>query len=323
MLFIRYVDCISQKNLLITDKVYKLEDEPEEAEVIAEMGPAAFMNDVSPNARREEIIKRVQKGMQSSIVQIIDISAVFDGKKKIEHVFTGAFANSFVDLKSQAALFYKGIEQINAVFNITKSSTVPLNFQEALCLHHLNVQYEADVKIGKTDNIHFKGFGERSYKYTEKLRNDPLGKQCLQETSKHNFYQKNCYQMIIKAQAPDYFKGLMTHNVNPGLEKYVTELILDTYRNTFKKWYNIEDQSYLSRTNQEGIEIVVKADYYANHIDYKFTNTYGGALRLLNIEGLPYYPYAMAIYAPLTSWERTRNWFTDNQNLREYLFGIF
>ena len=308
---------------LIIDTIYKLEDESEE--VIDEMGPAEVMNDLTPNskARREEIVKRLQKGMLSPKVQVIDISAVFDGHKKIEHLFTGAFANSLVDLKSQGALFYKNNhEQMNAVFKITKPSTVPLNFQEALN-HEIKVIYEADFKYGTSDKIHFQGSGERSEAYTDQLRNDPLGKQCLQETSKNNFYQKDCYQMIIKAQAPDHFKGKLTYDSSDNEERLMLQTLIDTYHTMYQSWYNIEAYEELSRFKAGGVfEIEAKAEYYDNLINYKFANKYG-ALRLLNVDLEPYYPYAMAIYAPLTNWERSRNWFTDNQNLREYQFDFF
>lgn len=272
------------------------------------------MNDVTPNsvARREELVKKVASGIESAKVQLVDISAVFDGKQKVEYVFTAATANSFVDNKYQAAVFFHGYEQINAVFKMIKPKIAPMNFEEAL-KNKIKVVYEADLKYGNSENIQLQGFSERTEKYTEMLLNDPLAKQCQKETSKHNFYQNDCYKMIMKAHAPDYFKGTVTY-------KDLTPAAFNTTYQTyefFKQMYSLEHEEDVLKTIDDGkLDIEIQAYYYDNYINYEFTTNHG-LLRLNNVEGMDYYPYAMAVYAPTTSWERSRNWFTGYQNLRK------
>ena len=283
------------------------------------MGPATITSDVSPNSevRRKELVKRVASGIDSAKVRVIDVSAVFDGQEKTEFVFTAALANSVVDNKVQAAVFAKAIDQINAVFKLTKPKIAPLNFEEAL-KNEIKVLYEADFKFGNSENIHFKGFGERSEQYTEQLKKDPLAKQCLQETSQNNFYQKDCYKMIIKAHAPDHFKASFTYNhLNLAYLK-TFEKIKNLY-NHFTTW---EEQEDLPSIVDDGkFDIEAQAFYYDNLINYKFSTKYG-VFNMKNAEGRSYYPYAMAIYAPITNWERSYNWFTGYQHMREYCLII-
>ncbi|XP_022835071.1 vitellogenin-like [Spodoptera litura] len=277
-----------------------------------ELKPAGHFTSLagdSPN-RRKKLADQVASKIKSAKVQIIDFSAVFDGHDKKEFLFTAALASSPVDKKSQFIVYAKGTEQINAVFKIVKPKVIPINFERAL-ENDIKVQYEADFKYGNSENIIFKGIGERSKEYTERLSNDPLAKKCLQETSNKNFYQKDCHKMIIKAHAPDYFKGTVTYkDVNPVL-------LNATYRiyNIFKHFTTWEEDEDLLKATEDGkVEIEAQAFYYDNYINYKFNTKYG-EFRMNNVEGRSYYPYAMAIYTPITNWERSYNWFTGYQYL--------
>ncbi|CAH1643964.1 unnamed protein product [Spodoptera littoralis] len=273
-----------------------------------EIGPADQLLDIAPNSahRRKQLADRVASEIEYAKVRIVDISAVFEGQDKKEFVFTAALANSAADNKVQAIVFASGDEQINAVFKVVKPKVVPLNFEKAL-KNEIKVEYEADFKYGDSENIIFKGYGQRSKEYTERLSNDPLAKQCLQE----NFYQRNCYKMIIKAHAPDYFKGTVTYkDVNPVLLN-ATYKIYNIFKH-FTTWE--EDEDLLKATEDGKVEIEAKAFYYDNYINYKFNTKYG-EFRMNNVEGRSYYPYAMAIYTPITHWERSYNWFTGYQHL--------
>ncbi|XP_075987438.1 vitellogenin-like [Anticarsia gemmatalis] len=277
-----------------------------------EMGPAVENNDVQTTneGRCEKLGKKIAAGIKSANVQAVDISAVFDGQDKTEFVFTAAYANSFVDPKVQAGFFYKGKEQINGVFRITKPKIVPLNFEEAL-KNDIKVKYEADIKFGSELNVHYEGFGERSEEYTEQLKNDPRGEHCLKDVSNHNLYQQDCYKMVIRAHAPDTFKGKMTYTDLTPSNFDVTFWIYEL----FKQYYSWEEEENPLKTAAEGtIEIEAKAFYYEAYLNYQFITKYG-VLNLKNVEGMYYYPYAMAAYAPITPWERSRNWFTGYQNL--------
>ncbi|KAJ8707493.1 hypothetical protein PYW08_010745 [Mythimna loreyi] len=279
-----------------------------------ELGPAAVINDVTVNSevRRKELVKRVAAGIESAKVRVVDISVVFDGELRKEFVLTGALASSVVDNKVQAVVFTKGGEQINAVFKITKSKIAPLNFEEAL-KNPIKVLYEADFRLGDIETIHIKGFGERSEEYTEKLKNDPLGKKCLEETSKNNFYQKDCYKMIIKAHAPDFFKATITSkdlnstdlnvpNSLEGLANYF--VVLERHENAIPKM----------KAKDETIEFIAQALYYDNQINYKIGTKYG-FYRKSSTEAVALYPYVMVNYAPIYSWERYYNYFTGDQYL--------
>ncbi|XP_026731130.1 vitellogenin-like [Trichoplusia ni] len=280
--------------------------------VSGDLGPASVTADVAANsaARREQFAKRVSSGIESANVQLVDFSVAFDGQEKVDFVFTGAYANSFVDNKSQGIVFLRGTEQLNAVFKMTKPKIVPLNFEEAL-KNPIKSTYEADIKFANDDNIKIVGTGERSEEYTQKLRNSPLAKQCLEDSSNGNLYQKDCYNVIIQAHAPDFFKSVVTYkNVSPAF----LNLTYETYK-TLKELYSWEEDEDFVNTIQDGtIEIESQAFYFDKYFNYKFTSKYG-VLKLDNIEGMYYYPYAMAFYAPISNWERSRNWFTDEQTL--------
>ncbi|CAH1643963.1 unnamed protein product [Spodoptera littoralis] len=275
-----------------------------------EMEPAKTMENITLPDRYEEIVKRAAAGIESTAkIQFLDISVEFEGKKKREFVFTSAVANSFAEKKVHAAWFLNAYDQINGVFRMIEPQIAPLNFEEAL-KNKFKVKYEADIKFGKYDNIHFKGFEERSKKYTEQLRKDPLGKQCLEETKRDNIYLKDCHKMIIKAHAPDYFKGTLSYKALPA--DWNNWNVLYEY---FKDLYNWDVQVDKTRAiNNNTLEIVSEAFYYDNYVNYEFASKYG-VVQLNNVEILPYYQYAMANYAPISAWERSRNWFTDYQHL--------
>lgn len=283
------------------------------------MGPASLVKDVSANsaARREEFVKRSAAGIESAQVQVMDVSAVFDGEKKVEYVFTAAIAESFVDNKVQAVFFFNGWDQINAVFKMVKPKVVPLNFEKAL-KNKNKVTFEAELKYGSYDSVSFKGFGERTEKYTEMLLKDPLTKQCLEETSKDNFYQMGCYKMIIKAHAPDYYKATVSYK---DLSPAYLEASSAAYE-FFKKIYNWEQEDDFTKTLPDGtFEIESKTFYYEDYANYVLKSKYG-VFRLDKVEFMHYWQYADAFYAPITDWERSRNWFTGYQHLRKYFHHL-
>ncbi|CAD0206287.1 unnamed protein product [Chrysodeixis includens] len=280
-------------------------------EQTGEMGPASLMEDVSKDGgdRREAMRNRVAAGIKSAEVTVLDMSAVFNGKQKKEYLLTAALGNSLVDKKMQAMLFYKGEQQINAVFKMDKPDIHILNFKEALN-NDFKITYEGDIKFGNSENIQMKGFGERSDAYTKMLSYDPMAKRCLEETDKENFHQMDCYKMIIKAHAPDYFKATVTYK---DLSPIALNLSNDIYE-LLKHMYVWEKEENILKTAEDGkIDIEAQLFYYDNYMTYKSVSKYG--VSNLNIEGMQYYPYAMAFYEPLNSWERTRNWFTGYQNL--------
>ncbi|CAH0697616.1 unnamed protein product [Spodoptera exigua] len=294
-------------NILSRGSQYSLEGTNEE------MQPAKTMEKITVPERYDEICRRAVEGIESTAkVELVDVSVEFEGKKKREYIFTSAIAKGYAENKIQGALFINADEQINAVFRVVEPQIVPLNFEEAL-KNKFKVKYEADFKFGKADNIHFKGFEERSKIYTEQLRNDPLGKQCLEETKRENIYLKDCHKMIIKAYAPDYAKGTFSYKELPAdWNKWNVTYNLYKYFKNLYKWDEQVDQ--FKTTNDNTLEIVSQAFYYDNFINYQFASKYG-MVQLNNVEILPYYPYAVANYAPLTAWERSRNWFTDYQHL--------
>lgn len=281
-------------------------------------GPASVVEKevlVNSEARREEIVKRAASGIESAEVQLYDFSAAFNGKQKIRvSVFTAAIADSFVDNKVQGAFLFNGCEQINAVFKVVRPKIAPLNFEQAL-KNKIKVTYEADLKFGNSDNVHIQGLGERSEKYTEQLSNDPLAKQCLQETSKDNSYQKDCFKMIVKAHAPDYFNFNVSYK---DLKAVDLNEISNTY-GIFKNIFSWDQEEDVSKTIDDGkMEVVVQSFYYDNYENYEFASKYG-VLRLNNVKGLGYYPYAMAVYGPITKWERAYNYYYGYQYMREFV----
>ncbi|CAH0697615.1 unnamed protein product [Spodoptera exigua] len=272
--------------------------------VSGEFGPAAIFEDVSAKARREEIVKRAAKGIESAEVQLYDLSTVFDGEHKVEFVFTAAIAESFVDNKSQGVFLINALKQLNFVYKQVKPKIVPLNFEQAL-KNKIEVSYEADLKIGSSENYHIQGKGVRSEKYTELLSKDPLAKQCLEETSEGNTYQKDCYKLIMKAHAPDYFKFNVTLE---DLGNVFLDMSYGTYE-LFKQFYSWEQEvDTLKKTNAGVMELEVQAFYYDNYVNYELTSQFG-VIAFKNVKGLGYYPYAMAYYAPTTDWERAYNYY--------------
>uniref|UniRef100_A0A2A4JFI3 Vitellogenin domain-containing protein n=1 Tax=Heliothis virescens TaxID=7102 RepID=A0A2A4JFI3_HELVI len=281
--------------------------------VEGKLGAASIPSDISANSakRRQELSDRVASGIDAAKVRLLDISTVFDGQEKVEFLLTAAWANSVSDSKFQAAVFaLAGSEQVNAVLKVKEPQIAALNFEEAI-KNEIRVQYEADFKFGTSDNINIKGIGERSEKYTERLKKDPLAKQCLEDSSKNNFYQKSCYKLIIKAHAPDYFKATVTYKELDPVLLQAADGIYDLYKH-FTTWE--EEEDYTKTLKDGTIELEAQAYYYDNYIDYKFNTKYG-AFYINHAEGQSHYPYTIAIYLPTTKWERSYNWFTGYQTM--------
>ncbi|CAH0697613.1 unnamed protein product [Spodoptera exigua] len=282
------------------------------------MEPAAVMNDISANseARREEMVKRAATGIESAQVEIYDFSVVFNETQKVEYVFTAAVADSFVDVKYQAVFFFNfkplGLEQINAVYKEIKplsNQISVLNFEQAL-KNKVEVTAEMDIKYGNSDNIQVQGYGERSKKYTELLKKDPLAKRCLHEISKDNFYQMDCYKMIIKANAPDYFKFVASYKDFKQEYWNTTNAAYEM----LKEFYSWEHENVQKAVDDGKMEIEVQAYYYDNYINYEFATKYG-VFQLKNVQALEYFPYSMAYYAPITDWERAYNVYYGYQHM--------
>nr|ABQ23674.1 very high density lipoprotein [Helicoverpa zea] len=278
-----------------------------------ELAPAALFKDVSANsqARREEIVKRAATGIESAQVELYDFSAVFEGKKKVEYVLTAAIADSFVDNKFQGVFFLSSWqEQINAVFKVVKPKIAPLNFKEAL-KNQIKVTYDLDLKVGNQKNIHLQGYSERSETYTEQLQNDPSAQKCLEETNENNTFQRDCYKLIVKAHAPDFFKASVTYEdkeLTPVALKSITE-----YYDIFKSRNSYTEEEDVLRTIENGkLEIEAQFFYEENYANYEFASQYG-VLRLNNVEGVAYYPFGFAVYAPITAVERSYNYYYGEQ----------
>ncbi|CAB3258668.1 unnamed protein product [Arctia plantaginis] len=280
-----------------------------------EMGLASPTKHVEPHsvARREEITKKVASDIDSATVQLLDFSAEFDGPKKTVFVFTGAYAYSNVDSKFQTALFAHSTEQINAVFrvNIKNPKIHTLNFEEAL-KNEVKLVYDANIKYQNSD-ILLQGYGERSREYTKMLKNDPMAKKCLAEISQNNFFQNYCYNVTLKAYAPDFFTATVTFkDVDPNLLS-LTEY---TYNGYIKPAFNLEEErSSLDKTSDDTIYIETKAFYYDNYISYKLTNTHG-SISLENLEITWDLPYIMSTYAPIYLLEDSTDSSTGYENLR-------
>uniref|UniRef100_A0A2A4IZG8 Vitellogenin domain-containing protein n=1 Tax=Heliothis virescens TaxID=7102 RepID=A0A2A4IZG8_HELVI len=289
---------------LFTDTLYNQKQS-------GELAPAAIFKDVSANSegRREEIVKRAASGIESAQVELYDFSAVFEGKKKAEYVLTAAIADSYVDNKLQGVFFFHGWgEQLNAAFKVIQPKIAPLNFKEAL-KNQIKVTYDLDVKFGNQENIHLQGYSERSETYTEQLENDPSAKKCLEETNENNTFQSDCYKLIVKAHAPDFFKASVTYkDLTHDAMKSITE-----YYDIFKSRNSYTEEEDVLKTIENGkLEIEAQFFYEENYANYEFTSQYG-VLRLNNVEGVAYYPFGFAVYAPITAVERSYNYYYGEQ----------
>lgn len=262
--------------------------------------------------RREEITKKVSTGMDSATVQLLDFSAEFNGPKKAVFIFTGAYAYSSVDPKIQVALFAHSTEQINAVFKINFKTLHTLNFNEAL-KNKVVLDYDANIKYQNAD-ILLMGSGERSEEYTEQLKNEPMAKKCLEDIAKNNFFQNYCYNVTLKAYAPDYFKATLTFK---EVDPYLFSLAEYTYNEYIKRSIGLEkERNSLNETNDDRIDIEAQMFYYENYMSFTLTTNYG-SFRSENLEITWDYPYVMSTYAPIYLLEGSIDSYIGYENLRK------
>ncbi|KAJ8705339.1 hypothetical protein PYW07_011166 [Mythimna separata] len=280
-----------------------------------ELGQADNRNDVTPNSgvRREEMVKRVASGINNAKVQVVDVSATFEGPLKQEYVMTAAIANSPVDRKIQYVLFAGrnsvklGNEQINAVVKVTKPEISTLNFLEAL-QKDMKMTYEADIKFGQNGNIHIQGNTERSQKFTEYLKNHPLAKLVQQDIANGNLYQATSLKMLIMAHTPDNFKASVTYkNMSPMYMYWaaqVNQILKQLSWNT--------EVNPLKRVADGKLQLEVETFYGENTLRFEMTSPSG----LVRVENLPIpmiTPYIVSVYTPFSTVERIVNYLTSYQ----------
>nr|AXY55008.1 vitellogenin [Maruca vitrata] len=277
---------------------------------------ASNVADVTPNsdARRQEMVKRVGAGINSARVQVLDMSATLEGQQKHEFVITAAMGASKVDNKIQYAFFAGGNSallsgaQVNGVLSVNKPVVTSLNFLEAL-QKEMKMNFEADIKYGQKGHIHMNGQTERSQKYAEQLMSLPEAKECALEIERNNFYQPACYEMIVKAHAPDYLKASINYEeLSPALRKWVYKTI--TMAQFLGYWYT--DVNSMKITPQGKFEIESQLSYLENSMSLSLGSIYGD-LRFNNVPIPKVTPYALAIYSPISSQERVFNYFTSEQ----------
>ncbi|CAH2099264.1 unnamed protein product [Euphydryas editha] len=278
---------------------------------------AQQITDVSPNSpsRREELVKRVTSGIKSAKAQVVDLSAQFESSDKLEYVLTFALGRSEVDPKMRFEFFagrnsdQNGPYQANGVGVITKPLSIsPMNFQEAFN-NNLKLDFEIDIRNSNKENVHIKGTAERTKKYADDLQNHPLGKECKQEMTKGNNYQRNCHRAIIMAHAPDNF-----------IVSVAYKDIAPMTKNFFYQLYRIIEgltvwQSEINpqNVNSDGkIDLNIDASYLRNTMNLAL-QTRLGEMRLRNIPISEAAAPSVAIYWPIMSYERILNHYSQHQ----------
>lgn len=283
---------------------------------------ATNIEEVAPNSesRRRDMVKRVAAGIKSAKVKVLDVSTTFEGPQKHEYVITAAFADSPVDSKIQYAVFagrnsaQLGNSQVNGVATVHKPAVTALNFLEAL-KKEIKLTYEADIKFGQNGNIHVQGQSERSKKYTEQLKEHPLGKKCAQEMEKKNNYLDACHKMIVMAHAPDYSKTLVTYkDMSVTAKNYFYRAF--KIAEHFGYWYS--DFNQLKTTQEGKLEVESQIRYLDNLMNLVVNSRYGEA-RFTNVPIPKMTAGAFALYSPFQPHERVQNYFKRHLYQRGYL----
>lgn len=282
------------------------------------------MSDVTPNSetRRQEFVRRAAAGMRNSRVEVADVSAVFEGPQKVEYIMTAALGHSNVDPKIQYLIYAgfntpQGNSQYNAAGTINTPEITTMNFQKAL-QKDLKSSISFDIKYGKGGNsrIQIQGEAQRSPKYTEHLQNMPQGKQCTQDISGNNYYQYACYNMIVKAHAPDNFKATVNYK---NVEQQTKNATYHIYQMIKNLGYWNSDVNPLKTTPEGKIEISANAEYIQGHyMDLALTSKYGH-MEIKDVQIPKWTVRAMSFYNPLKPWERINNYYTHQQYKRKWL----
>lgn len=275
---------------------------------------------MTPNsgARREQLVKQVSSGIINAQVQVVDVSATFEGSLKQEYVLTAAIANSPIDAKIQSALFVgrnsakQGNEQINAVFKVNRPEISAMNFLELL-KKDIRMTYEVDVKFGQNGNIHIQGNTDRTKWFTEQLQNLPLAKQAQQEIANGNLYQYASLEMLMWASAPNSLKSSVTYkNLNP------------VFMNTTYQVYQILKQlnwntevNPMKRLGDGKLQVEMETSYIDNILRFEMTSPYE-LVRVNNIPIPEFTPYLVSTYWPFSWNQRIMNYMTNYQYQRKY-----
>lgn len=292
-----------------------------------ELGQPQKEEDVKPNSssRREAMVKRVSAGINTAKVEIVDLSAEFEGQQKQEYVITAAFAASPVDRKVQGALFLginsaqHGHEQITAVGKLNKPEISPVNFLEAL-KKNMKSTYEAEVKYTENGFIQIKGGSERSQKYAEHLKQHPWAKQCSQENANDDksVPAEACQKMLVKAHAPDMFKVSVSYkNLPPWQMNYTAEGL-----RILKNLNGYIDVNTMKRVAEGQLEMEAEASYIDNSVRVQVASS-RGSLRLDNVPIPKYSPYwtsTYSVFGTMKGFERLGNYASNYQYQRKYLY---
>ncbi|XP_023941468.1 vitellogenin [Bicyclus anynana] len=277
---------------------------------------ASEMSDVTPNspARREELIKRVTLGINAARATVLDLSAKFDTPQKQEYVLTAAVGDSHVDPKVQFALFAARNSdqpnQFNAVSTLKKPASISLmNFQEAL-QKELKMEFEADIRYNKKENIHIQGTTERTQKYVEELQKQPWAIECVQEIARGNYYQRACHQAILMAHAPDNFKfGVFFKDVNPAVNYAGYEVF--KIAESLGLW---KLEAVPNKMPREGkLDINVDLQYWTNTLNLALSHSFYGRMDIKNVPIPKVTPVALSTYWPIMPYERVLNYYSKHQ----------
>ncbi|CAH2243727.1 jg8786 [Pararge aegeria aegeria] len=294
----------------VYDSLYNLKNEGQMPEVASEM------SDVTPNSpsRREELIKRVTLGINAARATVVDLSAKFDLPQQQEYVLTAAIGESRVDPKIQFALFAgrnsEQPNQFNAVATLKKPASISLmNFQEAL-QKELKMEFEADIRYNKKENIHIHGSTERTRKYVEELQKQPWVKQCIEEIARGNFYQRACHKAIVMAHAPDNFKfGVLFKDVSPVVNNAPYQVLKIAESLGLWKWEEVPNK--MPRDGK--LDINVDASYLTNTLNLDLFHSFYGRMHIKNVPIPEVAPVALATYWPIRPYERVFNYYSKHQ----------
>lgn len=303
---------------------YLISDKLQNQKQDGEIGEATQVHDVTPNseARRQEIVKRAASGINTARVQVVDLSAIFDGPQKAEYILTAALGESPVDPKIQYAVFVgvnspQGNNQVNAVGKIQKPEITTLNFLQAL-QKDLKASITSDIKFGQTGHIQIQALAQRTNKYTEELKALPTAQQCIKEIAHNNLYQHACHKMIVRAHAPDSLEATITYK---NVDQQYKNMTFHFYDMVQKLAFWNSDVNPL-RTNPEGkVQINANAAYTQGILDWSMTSKYGH-IQMNNVALPRWSADALAFYEPFRFYDRVQNYLTRQQFQRKYLNDI-
>lgn len=302
--------------LLFTDEFYNQRQD-------GQYNPTASeVKDASPNSedRRKELVKRAVTGINTAKAQVVDFSVTFEGPQKVEYVATAAIGDSPVDDKIQYAIFAgknspQGNSQINGVGKHNKPEPTTFNYQEAL-KKDLKMPFDFDIRYGPSGNIHINGQAERSKKYGDELKNQPQAKQCDEEIAQGNQYQRACYQMIVRSQAPDSLRATVTYkDVSPA----VKNLAFQAYKIAESLGFWQTEVNPFKTLPEGRLEFSAEASYLTNSLHLALNSRYG-EVQVRNMHIPDVAAHAASAYRPFKTQERVANHYSRQQYQRKFLF---